>query len=221
MTKIRVLALLAVMVMMMGLMAPAVASAQTAPEGIPHIFTGTVTVNGLTAPQGTMVSAVIDGVQQGIAIVGSDGNYVLKVSSGSSGSTKITFMVDTLTALESASWMMGNIDRQDLTAGGGPGGVGGKGEKGDTGAPGAKGDKGDKGDKGETGVQGVAGAPGEKGDPGEAGAAGEVGAAGEAGKAGADGAAGGGGTIGLIGFILSIVALLGVAGVFFASRQSS
>ena len=52
MTKMRVLALLAVMVMM--LMVPAVASAQQVP---PHVFIGTVTVNGLAAPAGTLLSA--------------------------------------------------------------------------------------------------------------------------------------------------------------------
>ncbi len=72
MTKMRVLALLAVMVMM--LMVPAVASAQQVP---PHVFTGTVIVNGLSAPAGTTVSAVIDGVEQGSASVAAGGGYVL------------------------------------------------------------------------------------------------------------------------------------------------
>jgi len=221
MTKVRVLALLAVMVMMMGLMMPAVASAQAPPEGLPHVFTGTVTVNGLTAPAGTSISAVIGGVEQAPTAVGSDGSYLLKVSSGTSGSTKITFKIDALTALEAASWTRGKIEFLDLTAGGGVVGPGGKGAKGDQGATGSPGAKGDSGDKGETGVQGVAGVDGKDGKDGEAGVAGEAGAPGKDGSAGADGAAGGGGAVGMIGLILSIVALLGVAGVFFASRKGA
>ena len=218
MTKVRVLALLAVMVMMMGLMMPAVASAQAPPEGLPHVFTGMVTVNGLTAPAGTSISAVIGGVEQNPTTVGSDGSYLLKVSSGTSGSTKITFKIDALTAVEVASWTRGKIEFLDLTAGGGPGGTGGKGEKGAPGAPGAKGDKGDKGDPGEKG-ENVIGPSGKDGEPGAAGEAGPAGEDGKDGTDGKDGAAGGGGAVGMIGLILSIVALLGVAGVFFASRR--
>ena len=77
MIKMRVLALLAVMVMV--LMVPAVASAQQVP---PHIFIGTVTVNGLAAPAGTAVFAVIDGVEQGSTTVTAGGGYVLHVSQG-------------------------------------------------------------------------------------------------------------------------------------------
>ena len=119
MTKMRVLALLAVM--MMVLMVPAVASAQQVP---PHILTGTVTVNGLSAPAGTAVYAFIDGVQQGSATVAANGTYVLQVSQGSG--TDISFLVDTLTAAETASWEQGGADVLDLTAGGG-GGAGGEG----------------------------------------------------------------------------------------------
>ncbi len=110
MTKMRVLALMAVMVMM--LMVPAVASAQQVP---PHIFTGTVIVNGLSAPSGTTVSAVIDGVQQGSVGTGSGGSYTLHVSQGSG--TDISFMVDTLTSAETASWEQGGAELLDLTAG--------------------------------------------------------------------------------------------------------
>ncbi len=208
MTKMRVLALLAVMVMM--LMVPAVASAQQVP---PHVFTGTVIVNGLSAPAGTMIWAVIDGVQQGSTIVESRGAYALQVSQGSG--TDISFMVNTLTAVESASWQQGGADVLDLTAGG----IGGTGAVGTAGPAGPKGDTGAAGDAGDRGPVGPAGPAGAVG-PGssEAGPDGPAGAAGSAGPAGPQGAAGGGG-LGLIGLILSIVALLGVAGVYFASRR--
>ncbi len=131
MTKMRVLALMAVMVMM--LIVPAVASAQQVP---PHVFAGTVIVNGLSAPAGTMVYAVIDGVQQGSTTVASGGDYVLQVSQGSG--TDISFMIDTLTAEETASWEQGGAEVLDLTAGfvGDVGSAGSKGAKGDTGAKG-------------------------------------------------------------------------------------
>ncbi len=215
MTKMRVLALLAVMVMM--LMVPAVASAQQVP---PHVFTGTVTVNGIFAPPGTTVSAVIDGVQQGSVSTGAGGSYILRVNQGSG--TDISFMVDTLNAKQTASWEQGGAELLDLTAGfvSEESIVGPKGDKGDTGAKGAKGDAGAGGARGQVGPAGPAGPAGGDGNDGAAGADGAAGQAGARGSDGAQGAAGGSG-VGLIGLILSIVALLGVAGVFFASRQSS
>ena len=218
MTKMRVLALLAVMVMM--LLVPAVASAQQVP---PHVFTGTVIVNGLSAPLGTTVSAVIDGVQQGSARTGTDGSYTLQVNNSLGSGTDISFMVDTLTAEETASWQQGGVDTLDLTAGfvSEESIVGPKGDKGDTGAKGAKGDSGAGGARGQVGPAGPAGPGGGDGGDGAAGADGAAGQAGARGSDGAQGAAGGSGAVAMIGLILSIVALLGVAGVFFASRQSS
>ena len=215
MTKMRVLAMLVVMAMM--LMVPAVASAQQVP---PHVFTGTVTVNGIFAPPGTTVSAVIDGVQQGSALTVAGGGYVLQVNQGSA--TDIGFLVDTLTAVETASWEQGGAEVLDLTAGF-VGDVGSAGVKGDKGDAGSKGDKGAAGAAGARGGVGPAGPAGPSGADGKDGADGSAGAAGSAGANGNDGAKGaaGGSGIGLIGLILSIVALLGVAGVFFASRQSS
>jgi len=83
-----------------------------------------------------MVSAVIDGVQQGSTSVEAGGSYILQVSQGSG--TNISFMVDTLTAEETASWEQGGVELLDLTAGfvGDVGSAGSKGAKGDTGAKG-------------------------------------------------------------------------------------
>ena len=221
MTKAKILALLAVMAMV--LIVPAVAFAQAVP---PHVFIGSVTVNGLSAPSGTVVSAVVDGVEQGNTTVSSSGSYTLQVSQGSG--TDIIFMVDTLTAAETATWQQGGADVLNLTAGAGivPSSEGAAGV---AGAAGAKGTKGDKGDAGERGPAGPAGAAGAAGADGKAGPAGAAGAEGKAGPAGADGAAGpagsagagGGGPVGLIALILSIVAILGVIGVYFASKQSA
>ena len=220
MTKAKVLALLAVMAMV--LIVPAVAFAQAVP---PHIFIGSVTVNGLNAPSGTVVSAVVDGVEQGNTTVSSAGSYTLQVSQGSG--TDITFMVDSLTASETATWQQGGADVLNLTAGAGAAAASGtEGAAGAAGAKGSKGAKGDAGDRGPAGPAGPAGSDGKAGAAGAAGAAGsdgKAGAAGAAGPAGPTGAAGaaGGGPVGLIALILSIVAILGVIGVYFASKQSA
>ena len=137
MTKAKILAFLAVMAMV--LIVPAVAFAQAVP---PHIFIGSVTVNGLSAPSGTVVSAVVGGVEQGNATVSSAGSYTLQVSQGSG--TDIIFMVDTLTASETATWQQGGADVLNLTAGG----VGAASAAGTAGAAGASGAKGPKGDAG-------------------------------------------------------------------------
>jgi len=221
MTKAKILALLAVMAMV--LIVPAVAFAQAVP---PHIFIGSVTVNGLSAPSGTVVSAVVDGVEQGNTTVSSSGSYTLQVSQGSG--TDIIFMVDTLTAAETATWQQGGADVLNLTAGSGVVAAtsGAEGAAGAAGAKGAKGDKGAAGDRGPAGPAGPAGAAGADGKAGPAGAAGADGKAGPAGADGSTGAAGpagagGGGAVGLIALILSIVAILGVIGVYFASKQSA
>ena len=222
MTKAKVLALLAVMAMV--LIVPAVAFAQAVP---PHIFIGSVTVNGLSAPSGTAVSAVVDGVEQGKTTVSSAGSYTLQVSQGSG--TDIIFMVDTLTASETATWQQGGADVLNLTAGGvgaasaaaTAGAAGASGAKGPKGDAGAAGDRGPAGPAGPAGGAGAAGSDGKAGPAGADGATGSAGPAGSDGSAGSAGAAGGGGPVGLIALILSIVAILGVIGVYFATKQSA
>ena len=220
MTKAKLLALLAVMAMV--LIVPAVAFAQAVP---PHIFIGSVTVNGLSAPSGTVVSAVIDGVEQGNATVSAAGSYTLQVSQGSG--TDVVFMVDTLTASETATWQQGGADVLNLTAGTSAevasGAAGAAGAQGSKGSKGDKGDAGDRGPAGPAGPAGSAGAAGADGKEGPAGADGKEGPAGPAGDVGPAGSAGsgGGGPVGLIALILSIVAILGVIGVYFASKQSA
>ena len=220
MTKAKLLALLAVMAMV--LIVPAVAFAQAVP---PHIFIGSVTVNGLSAPSGTVVSAVIDGVEQGNATVSAAGSYTLQVSQGSG--TDVVFMVDTLTASETATWQQGGADVLNLTAGTSAevasGAAGAAGAQGSKGSKGDNGDAGDRGPAGPAGPAGSAGAAGADGKEGPAGADGKEGPAGPAGDVGPAGSAGsgGGGPVGLIALILSIVAILGVIGVYFASKQSA
>ncbi|HEU0020757.1 MAG TPA: hypothetical protein VFR55_03670 [Dehalococcoidia bacterium] len=202
MIKVRFLALLSVLALLLTL--PAMASAQSVP---PHIFIGTVTVNGLNAPAGTTVTAMIGPDARGSSVVGANGSYgPLRVSAGSG--TEITFMVGALTAAETATWEQGGGTPLDLTASsitGGTGGTGGTGSAGPAGPAGAQ------------GPAGPAGADG------PAGAAGPVGPAGAPGPAGLQGPPGpsGGGVLAWIALILAIIALIGVGAVYFLGRQNA
>jgi hypothetical protein len=203
MIKVRFLALLSVLALLLTL--PAMASAQSVP---PHIFIGTVTVNGLNAPAGTTVTAMIGEETKGTAVVGANGQYgPLQVAAGTGA--EITFMVDALTAAETGTWEQGGGTSLNLSAssidGGGPGGPGGAGAEGPAGEPGPQ---------GEPGLQGEAGAPGADGPAGPAGAAGAQGPAGPPGPAG-------GGMLAWIALILAIIALVGVGAVYYLGRQNA
>lgn len=205
MIKVRFLALLSVMALLLTL--PALASAQSVP---PHIFIGTVTVNGLNAPAGTTVTAMIGEDVRGTAVVGANGTYEMQVAAGTG--SEITFMVETLTANETATWEQGganvlpntpfNLSASSID-GGGPGGPGGTG---------------DEGPEGPEGPQGPQGLPGDVGAQGEAGPAGPEGPAGATGAAGPAGPAGGG-VLAWIALILAIIALIGVGAVYYLGRQ--
>jgi hypothetical protein len=210
---VRYLALLTVLALLLTL--PAVASAQQVP---PHGFVGTVTVNGLPAPVGTPVVALIGGEQRGTTMVSNNGQYgPLLVTAGSG--TEITFRIGTLTTAETATWEQGALESLDLSASSlgqpttpGPGGTPG---------PGAVGPA---GPAGETGAAGPAGPAGPEGPAGPAGPAGETGAAGPAGPQGSPGPAGpsGGGIIAWIALILAIIAIIGAVVVYFmSSRQTT
>src|ERR687891_458425 len=189
MLKVRYLALLTVLALLLTL--PAVASAQQVP---PHGFVGTATVNGLPAPVGTPVVAMIGGEQRGTTIVGNNGQYgPLLVTAGSG--TEITFRIGTLTAAETATWEQGALESMDLSASSigqqpGPG-------PDDTPGPGAV---------------GPAGPAGPAGEPGPAGPQGAQGPAGPS----------GGGIIAWIALIVAIIAIIGAVVVYFmSSRQTT
>ena len=109
MTKIRALVLLAALPLL--LMLPVVASAQQAP---PHVFTGTVSINGLPAPIGTTMTASIDGVVQGSTTVQAGGIYTLIVDQDNGG--VISFKAGNLVAAESATWEQGGATVLNLNA---------------------------------------------------------------------------------------------------------
>ena len=223
MSKVRVLALLTALALLLTL--PAVAYAQSLP---PHIFVGHAMVDGGDAMDGTVVTAMIGEEVKGTTTV-MDGMYTLPVNAGAG--TEISFMVGDMSVMEKGNWMQGGATMMDLMAGGAMMGPGGQGEAGEQGPPGARGPAGPRGADGSDGVAGAAGATGPAGAAGSAGAAGGAGPAGNpgepgpqgpAGPAGSTGSAGpaGSGTLSIIALVISIVALAGAGGIWYLSRQS-
>lgn len=244
MTKFSILASLAVIALLLAI--PAVVLAQAQPP-LPSVFGGTVTWDGAPAPDGTAVSAWIDGEQVALTAA-ADGAYALKISQppgGAFAGKEVVFMVAESEAPERGTWEPDGGDVINLTAvpvlppapvagpagpagsagkagapgpGGGPGPAGPGGASGKAGAAGAAGAK---GPAGSAGAAGPAGPAGSFGAAGPAGSAGSDGAAGPAGPAGAVGAAGGGGgALAVIALIIAIVAAIGAGGAFVMGRRS-
>src|ERR671914_2796547 len=159
MSKLRFLALLSVLALLFTL--PAVVSAQQVP---PHVFIGTVTVNGLRAPAGTEVTALAGGQELATTTVDPDGTYTLLVPQTEG---EVGFGVGTLTAQQRADWEQGGADMVNLTAssvGPGPGPDGtppppAVGPAGPAGEVGLAGPAGGDGAAGAAGGGGVARAP--------------------------------------------------------------
>ena len=246
MTKFSILASLAVIALLLAI--PAVVLAQAQPP-LPSVFGGTVTWDGAPAPDGTAVSAWIDGEQ--VALTTADGGaYALMISQppgGAFAGKEVVFMVAESEASQTGTWEPDGGDVINLTAApvlppkpvAGPAGPAGPaGSAGKAGAPGPGGGPGPAGPGGASGKAGAAGAAGAKGPAGSAGAAGpagpagslgaagpagsagSLGAAGPAGPAGAVGAAGGGGALAVIALIIAIVAAIGAGGAFVMGRRS-
>jgi len=112
MTKVKALALLLGVVLLFIL--PATASAQPAP---PHQFVGTATLNGAPAPDGTTVTAWVEGKQVASATV-SGGKYTMSVDQGnqSFAGKQVSFKVGGNDAAQTAIWAFGGGDVVDLTA---------------------------------------------------------------------------------------------------------
>ena len=246
MKKFSILASLAVIALLLAI--PAVVLAQAQPP-VPSVFGGTVTWDGAPAPDGTAVSAWIDGEQVALTAA-ADGAYALKISQAPGGAfagKEVVFMVAESEAPERGTWEPDGGDVINLTAApvlppkpvAGPAGpAGSAGPAGKAGAPGPGGGPGPAGPGGASGKAGAAGAAGAKGPAGSAGTAGPAGragsagaagpagsagsdgAAGAAGPAGAVGAAGGGGALTVIALIIAIVAAIGAGGAFVMGRRS-
>ncbi|MCI0904343.1 MAG: hypothetical protein J4N75_12660 [Chloroflexi bacterium] len=216
MTKTRFLALVTALALLLAI--PTAAFAQNAR---PHVFVGTVTLDGAPAVDGAAVTAWVDG-EQVAATNASGGQYVLQVESttGYAGKT-VSFKVSGANASQTIVWEEGGGDILNLTATSGSG----PGSGGDTGSTGPAGPAGPAGATGATGGPGPAGAAGSDGSAGSAGPAGPAGATGSAGSAGSAGTAGaagddGGGALALIALIVAIVALLAAGGSYMMGRRA-
>jgi hypothetical protein len=186
MAKVRIAALLAVVAL--ALMIPGLIYAQPVP---PHIITGNATLNGQPAPDGTLVTAWIDGVAvpgASVAVKGPPaGKFTLQViqpDGGAYAGKSIKFKVGGSDATQAQNWAQGDATILNLTATSGPPPT-------PTPVPATATPR-----PLPTGVLGA------KGDPGAPGAAGAVGPAGPQGK--------GAGPLGIIALIVAIIAIIGV-----------
>ena len=213
MTRVKILALLVGMILLFTL--PAVVSAQVQ---FPHIFVGAVTLDGAAAPDGTEVSAWVEGVTDAAGTATTSGgsyNIVADPGEDSWAGLTVTFLVAGGAAAESATFEHGGADELDLTA------TSAAVPTPEPEAPAAEtdlaaiaaevvdalksdvsflravtGSDGSDGQEGADGSDGSDGADGFTGPPGRAGADGAVGSAGSRGPSGATGASGVRGTSG-------------------------
>jgi len=116
MTKMRLLALLAVVALVLF---PAIASAQMPPE-MPCGFYGKVQVDGADAPEGTAISALIDGNVVATATTTASSTYSIKISQPEGANyvgKTVTFMIDTDIADGTGIWEAGGNINVDLSVG--------------------------------------------------------------------------------------------------------
>ena len=232
MTKTRFLALVTALALLLAI--PTSVLAQRVP---PHVFVGTVTLDGAGVVDGGAVTAWIDG-EQVAAANASGGNYTIQIDQGDSsyaGKT-VSFKVSGAEVADTAEWVQGggtvlNLAGVTASGGGGSGDDGADGEKGNTGLrgltgvagpAGPAGSDGSAGPAGAAGSTGSTGAAGSDGSDGAAGSSGSTGPAGPAGPAGAAGAAGadGSGILGIIALIVAAVALLAAGGSYMMGRRA-
>jgi len=105
------------------LLLPAVVSAQGQPPGLPCRFHGTVLLDGLTAPDGTVVAALISGNEVASAVtesVSGNSTYILTINQPDGGSyadgTTVRFSVNGYTAKQTGTWATGGVLVLNLTA---------------------------------------------------------------------------------------------------------
>ena len=118
MTKVKILALLAGLVLLFTL--PATVSAQRLP---PHVFVGVAMIDGAAAPEWTTVSAWAAGAEAAsTTTTGAGGDYTLIVDQGdnSFAGETVTFLVGGMNADQSAEWMQGGGDELTLSASSAP-----------------------------------------------------------------------------------------------------
>ena len=230
MTKTRFLALVTALALLLAI--PTTVFAQNAR---PHVFVGTVTLDGATAADGAAVTAWVDGEQvAATTVIGGDYDLLVVSNTGFAGAM-VSFKVSGADASQTIAWEEGGGDIVNLIAStsssAAVGGTGADGEKGTTGLrgltgvagpagpagpAGASGPPGPLGPAGFDGSDGAAGSAGSNGSNGPGGPGGPGGPAGPAGAAGADG----GGIIGIIALIVAAVALLTAGGSYMMGRRA-
>ena len=199
----------------------------------PHVFAGGVVLDGVAAADGTVVRALILGVERGRGSV-SGGRYIVPVSSG--GGSEIIFIVGSVQASESGLWAMGGATALDLSASssgtpaphaapgagsptvlGAPGRPGPAGERGPTGSAGSVGAAGPPGPTGPEGPPGIIGLRGPAGARGSDAPLGDPGPAGPAGPTGLQGEVGpdGGVTVATFAILLSLVGVASSGGLWY------
>ena len=112
------LAAAALLLGLAGLHGAGQADAQTVPDAT---FTGTVMIDGDAAPNGTAVTAMLDGETCATDTVGGaegDGKYVLRIPSTCSTQPgqMLSFMVGDMMAAETAPWSNAGLNTVNLTA---------------------------------------------------------------------------------------------------------
>jgi len=155
MTKLRVVALLAVVAL---LLFPAIALAQ-APEP-PMRFYGTVTIDGENVADGTVITATIEGDQYTTttpAEAYGASSYAIKIvppeGTKYEGAT-VSLQIGDQSVAQTGTWTKGGNVELNLSIGEAQPSNGTQGPKGDKGDQGDKGDKGDQGDQGDPGPSG-------------------------------------------------------------------
>lgn len=182
---------------------PSMVSAQQVP---PHVFLGSVTVNGSPAMDGTSVAAFVDG-RQVASVVVSGGSYTgLLVGRPTGGNNTISFVIGGIPAAETAAWVQGELTELNLT------GIPFQAAT-PTPTPTPTLLQGDPGPTGLPGLQGPAGPAGSGGPSGPAGPAGVAGPSGVQGLVGPPGPQGEGASSALI-IIAMIFGILGFLGAF-------
>ena len=90
----------------------------TGGQALPHVFAGIVSVDGAIPPDGTVVTARINGLLAAVVVL-KDGNYTLPVEPPPGRSytgKKVIFSVGECQASPTAIWQTARVDRLDLTA---------------------------------------------------------------------------------------------------------
>jgi len=119
MTKVRLLALLAVVAL---ILFPAIAFAQVAPQ-LPCAFYGTVTINGGNMPNGTLVTAMIGNETYSATTYYTTSEYKVVIAQPEGKDYRglpVTFKIGSDTVLQKATWTMGDAVPLDLIKGTGP-----------------------------------------------------------------------------------------------------